>query len=301
MPKVSIIIPCYNQSQYLNDCLESVINQTYQNWECLIINDGSIDDTQRISLLWQMKDNRFRYFYKNNGGLSSARNYGIEKADGDFIQFLDCDDLIEPCKIENDLDFLVKNPSIDLVYSSAKFFFNNNYILSYYSREKDGLDWTLESVSPNFNYVNSISNWNIMVVSSPFIRKTLCEKVGFFDVSLQSLEDWDYWIRCILQGGQFYYRSAIQNTLTLIRCYAGSMSTNMDLMWENELKLRHKYKNTKIHNAERYNTVKNHLFLKLNKKSRSSRKIAFKILFKNIKFLSSLEVISLIREILLRK
>ena len=79
---VSIIIPCYNQGQFLDETLASVVNQTYTDWECLIVNDGSVDNTAEIALNWVAKDNRFQYFLKKNGGVSSARNYGIEKAKG---------------------------------------------------------------------------------------------------------------------------------------------------------------------------------------------------------------------------
>ena len=76
MHKVSIIVPCYNQAQYLDDCLQSVLDQTYQDWECIIVNDGSPDNTAIIASVWTARDPRFKYIYKENGGLSSARNAG---------------------------------------------------------------------------------------------------------------------------------------------------------------------------------------------------------------------------------
>lgn len=71
---ISVIVPCYNQAQYLDECLQSVLDQTYQNWECIIVNDGSPDNTEEIALRWTKKDSRFRYLKKENEGLSSARN-----------------------------------------------------------------------------------------------------------------------------------------------------------------------------------------------------------------------------------
>ena len=88
-PLISVIVPCYNQAQYLDECLQSVLNQTYQNWECIIVNDGSPDNTHEIAESYCRKDARFKYFYKENGGLSSARNAGISISNGEFIQFLD--------------------------------------------------------------------------------------------------------------------------------------------------------------------------------------------------------------------
>ena len=77
---VSIIIPCYNLSQYLPETLDSVLAQTYQSWECIIINDGSIDNTEKITKLYVDKDKRFKYIYQNNQGVSSARNNGIRNS-----------------------------------------------------------------------------------------------------------------------------------------------------------------------------------------------------------------------------
>ena len=91
-PLISVIVPCYNQAQYLDECLQSVLDQTYQNWECIIVNDGSPDHTEEIAKRWLEKDNRFRYIYKDNGGLSSARNAGIREAKGEYLFFLDSDD-----------------------------------------------------------------------------------------------------------------------------------------------------------------------------------------------------------------
>lgn len=91
-PLISIIVPCYNQSQYLDECLQSVLDQTYPDWECIIVNDGSPDNTEEVARKWVEKDVRFKYFYKENGGLSSARNFGILKSEGVFVFFIDADD-----------------------------------------------------------------------------------------------------------------------------------------------------------------------------------------------------------------
>ena len=97
---VSVIIPCYNQAQYLPDALGSVLAQTYPHWECIVVNDGSPDNTEEVAQQWCEKDNRFRYLHKQNGGLSSARNAGLDAAKGDYIQFLDADDAIHSEKLE---------------------------------------------------------------------------------------------------------------------------------------------------------------------------------------------------------
>ncbi len=103
-PLISVIVPCYNQADFLDEALRSVANQTFHGWECIIVNDGSADDTAKIALEWVKSDTRFKYFYKQNGGLSSARNYGLDQAKGTYIQFLDSDDFLDPKKMELSLE-----------------------------------------------------------------------------------------------------------------------------------------------------------------------------------------------------
>ncbi len=102
-PLISIIVPCYKQAHFLKESLQSVLEQTYGHWECIIVNDGSPDNTGKVATEWCRKDARFKYLYKENGGLSSARNVGIEASKGTFILPLDADDLLH----KNYLKYLV--------------------------------------------------------------------------------------------------------------------------------------------------------------------------------------------------
>ena len=99
IPRVTIIVPCYKQAKYLPVTLTSVYAQTLTDWECLVIDDGSPDETGRIATEWTGRDARFYYHRKENGGLSSARNFGLRLARGRYIQFLDSDDIILPEKL----------------------------------------------------------------------------------------------------------------------------------------------------------------------------------------------------------
>ena len=122
--KISLIIPCYNQSAFLVECLESVAQQTFTDWECILINDGSTDNTEEICKKWVEKDERFHYFKKENGGVSSARNFGIEKSTGIYILPLDGDDKIA----ENYLKLASEKleNGFDVVYCLAKYFGERN-------------------------------------------------------------------------------------------------------------------------------------------------------------------------------
>ena len=97
---ISIIVPIYNVEKYLRQCLDSIMNQTYQNFECLLINDGSPDNSANICREYVDKDSRFKYFEKENGGVSSARNLGIEYSKGEYITFIDSDDWVDSDYLE---------------------------------------------------------------------------------------------------------------------------------------------------------------------------------------------------------
>lgn len=193
---ISVIVPCYNQAQYLDECLQSVLDQTYQDWECIIVNDGSPDNTAEVAKRWLEKDARFKYFYKENGGLSSARNFGIDKASGEWILPLDCDDYIS-----NDYLDLAKNH-----------FDNQNLKVIYCEAEKFGEvneKWNL----PEFSLMN-LANQNLIFCCA-FFRKTGWIRVGGYDENLKKgLEDWELWINILKHGGVvlklenicFYYR-----------------------------------------------------------------------------------------------
>ncbi len=111
-PFVSIITTCYNQTHHIRNTLNSVLNQTYSNWECIVVDDGSTDNSKEVIESFQKMDSRFIYVYKTNGGVTSARNYGFKMAKGNFIQFLDGDDSLLPEKLEKQIECFNKNPEI---------------------------------------------------------------------------------------------------------------------------------------------------------------------------------------------
>ena len=206
MVKISVIVPCYKQAQYLDECLQSVYDQTYQDWECIIVNDGSPDDTEKVAKKWLEKDGRFKYYYKHNGGLSSARNFGIKNAQGEWILPLDADDYISH-------DYLTigqthfDNEEVKVIYCNAKKFGLNN--------EKLELkEFSLKQLA--------IEN---LIFCSAFFRKRDWENVNGYDENLRlGYEDWEFWINILKNGGGvlrlnefcFFYRvkeNSMLNTL----------------------------------------------------------------------------------------
>ncbi len=132
---ISVIIPVYNVEKYLDRCLISVINQSYKNLEIIIVNDGSTDGSYLICLEYAKKDNRIKLFNKSNGGLSSARNYGIENSSGEYLAFIDSDDYVD-CNMFYDMLFIINKHSAQIASCARlKVFGNGNIETQYNSLE----------------------------------------------------------------------------------------------------------------------------------------------------------------------
>ena len=122
---ISIIVPVYNAENTLNRCIDSILSQTFCNWELLLIDDGSFDRSGKICDEYAAKNQQINVFHKLNGGVSSARNYGLIKSQGEWVTFIDGDDYIEP----NYLSTLLSNVNADLIVSGVKFSNIDGYLL----------------------------------------------------------------------------------------------------------------------------------------------------------------------------
>lgn len=194
--KISVIVPCYNQGNYLSDAITSVLKQTYTQWECIIVNDGSTDNTEEIAQQWCRKDNRIKYIKQKNGGVSAARNAAIRASAGDYILPLDADDKISKDYVEQALNVLEKDPEVTLVYAEADYF-----------GTKTG-HWALTE----YDY-KSLLTRNLIYCSAIY-RKADWQTVGGYDEEAKDIEDWEFWLR-LLYGEKkvhrirtvgFYYR-----------------------------------------------------------------------------------------------
>lgn len=194
---VSIIVPCFNQAEYLGEALQSVMEQTYTHWECIIVNDGSTDKTESIAKKWLENDARLKYVYQENKGLSSARNFGIAQSQGKFILPLDADDKIASNYITMALEAFQEDTNLKVVYCKAEKF-----------GEEQGL-WEL----PPFSLLD-LARFNMIFCSGMF-RKLDWKMIGGYDVNMKfGWEDWEFWISLLKNGGKvkcleytgFYYR-----------------------------------------------------------------------------------------------
>ena len=207
-PLVSVIIPTFNGARYLEEAVESVLRQTYKNLECIVVDDGSVDNTREIVNKLGSRDSRIKYYYKANGGLSSARNFGITKSKGEWIHFLDSDDWLNDDKIRFQLKYFdeFRNDSIDDVV-----LFSDYAVV--YENEKGNVDNTItqtfESLSKQ-QLLQRVLGWyftadcplhsnNTLFTRSIFANNMFCEfKAPIF-------EDLELWVRLLVQNISFFH------------------------------------------------------------------------------------------------
>lgn len=199
---VSVIVPCYNQGAYLSGSLESVYVQLYEDWECIIIDDGSADNSSEVAKQWVEKDGRFKYLHVANAGVSNARNVGIKNSSGTYILPLDGDDKISADFIGQAVREIEKGPAIKLVYSMAELF-----------GDATG-KWDFGSY--DFKKMLHVN----LICCTALYRRTDFDATTGYNINMKSgLEDWDFWLSLLkpadkvikMKEGIFYYRRKKQS------------------------------------------------------------------------------------------
>lgn len=238
MPKVSVIIPTYNQEPYISEAIDSVLNQTYQDFEIIITNDGSSDQTlQRIQ---EKTDPRIRWFsFNQNQGVSVAANHCIRHATGELIAILDSDNIFLPDKLEKQVNFLKNHPEFDAVFTHAKIINKNGnnhegkealFEKVFSQKNKDRFQW----LNSFFYADNSLCNTSVL------IKKSCYNQIGLYDPRLRQVHDLDFWIRLCLKS-EIYI---LPEPLVLFRFHDSNISgvtpENMIRhVWEIPLVLEH--------------------------------------------------------------
>lgn len=204
---VSVIIPAYNQGYFLAEAIDSVLAQTYTEFEIIIVDDGSTDNTAQVAQSYA--DRRVRYVYQENGGLSSARNAGIRCAQGAYISYLDSDDRFLPQKLEILVDFLKHHPEIGFVAGQAvPIDEHGNHIGKIFD-------------TPIPSDPRQLLLGNPLHVGSILVRQQWQKQAGFFDETLRSYEDWDMWLRLARAGCQLHY---VSRPVSLYRFHTAQMT-----------------------------------------------------------------------------
>jgi len=199
---VSVIIPCHNHGNYIHEAIDSILHQTYQDFEIIIVNDGS-DDVETLNILKQIDIRNTRVYHKENGDVASARNYGIKKSRGEYILTLDADDKFDPSFLEKGLNILASQPQTGMVTCYVKRFGNNKVSTNQFS----GGNVTDFLVKNN-------------AVACLLFRYKCWEDVGGYDENISGYEDWEFAINVTKQGWSVY---SIPEYLFYYRKVEGSM------------------------------------------------------------------------------
>lgn len=214
VPKVSVIIPTYNSLEYLPEAIESVLDQTFVDFEIIVINDGSSDGTEKWVL--EQSDPRLQLISQGNLGKSAARNAGIAKASGDYLAFLDADDCWEPTKLEKQARCLDSNSQIGLVY-----------VWTALADSRCQPTGRIVSSHAEGNVWEELVRDNILACgSTPMARRSCFQTVGLFALDLPLAQDWDMWIRIAAR----YPFAVIKEPLARYRLHANNTSKQLKLM-----------------------------------------------------------------------
>ncbi|MEL6580488.1 MAG: glycosyltransferase [Cyanobacteria bacterium J06607_15] len=211
---ISVVIPAYNAAATILETVNSVLAQTYTNFELIIINDGSSDRT--LNLLQDITDSRLKIYSYENAGLSTARNRGVERSQGEFISFLDADDCWTPNKLERQIAALQNNPQAALAYSRV-----------YFKYETEAASYADTSVIYTGNVYAELLLKNFLHNgSNALISRNILAQVGLFDPQLKAVEDWDLYLRIAAQ----YDFILVPEVQIIYRQSATSMTGNVRLM-----------------------------------------------------------------------
>ncbi len=191
--KISVVIPTYEREQLVPRAIESVLAQSFMPYEIIVVDDGSTDNTKKV--LSEKFGKKIRYFYKKNGGVSSARNYGMRKAKGDLVAFLDSDDIWMKDKLEIQTEYLRRYPKLDFVFSDCNNVRDGKIVtksLLAYSEHGDKIAGSEGIIK---NMLNYIIEENMISTSTVLFRRACIKKAGYMDEDLPVAEDREYWIR----------------------------------------------------------------------------------------------------------
>ena len=210
---ITVIVPCYNYSHFLSLALDSVLAQDLCDLEIILVDDGSTDDTANLASKY--KDN-LKYIYQDNAGLSAARNTGIAHSRGEFILFLDADDILGPRCLKSQLEYFERNPDRKVVVCRNKIFEETDSK----GRPKSVGSWKLYRSNLDIH----LCHFNVAPPHAFLFRREAIMQTGWFDPQLKACEDYDFWLRAAVRGFVPHYNS---EGLVYYRRHPGSMSADL--------------------------------------------------------------------------
>lgn len=250
-PVVSVIVPSYNYGHFIGATIESLQAQTFAKWECVVIDDGSTDDTADVVAQFAHADPRIKLFRQQNRGQAAARNYGLGQISGKYVQFLDADDLIEPRKLEQQVEYLEAHPNVDIVYGETRFFPTDRPEELLYAMQGENKPWQPGLSGTGDDMLLPLVRRNNVVICAALARREMIEHVGSFDEELPPLEDWEFWIRSALKGAHFRFED-MDGTRSLVRSHTSSSSKNSLRVRLAEVLMRRKLTRLLAHDRQLY-------------------------------------------------
>lgn len=212
-PTVSVIIPVYNCPEFIKNTLESVFNQTYSDYEIIVINDGSTDNTHEV--LQQYID-KIKYFHQENQGVGVARNYGLKIAEGELIAFLDQDDIFLPDKLAKQVNIFNSEPNIHILHSAWE-------LIDAQGKKLDNIQLPWQKINIDQLDLEGWLQWKPVLLSAMMFRKSCLEKAGNFDPRFAQACDVDLMLRMLLAGYQVKWQPTVT---TLYRQHNHNTSSN---------------------------------------------------------------------------
>ena len=213
-PRVTVVVPAWNTSSVLAEALDSIRAQTFRDFEVLVVDDGSTDDTAKVAERHGAEDGRFCLICQVHAGVSIARNTAVAEARGEWIAFLDADDVWLPAKLERQLALLEQDPAADLLFT--------NFFLWDGSRDL-GLAYAPSAVLPEGNPLQALILSCFLLPSTVMVRRERLLEIGAFDPALHMAEDWDLWLRLAERG---IHARGLAEPLARYRRWPGSMTIN---------------------------------------------------------------------------
>lgn len=232
-PKISVIVPCYNQGKFLSQALDSVLGQTLKEWECIVVDDGSTDNSADVAKCFEAKDSRFRYVFQQNAGPSAARNHGVRLASASLIFFLDGDNFITDELLKIGVEYMNAHTDCTLFYTKAEYFgARSGEFRLHYSSYRDLL----------------VSN---SIDCACIVRREDFNRIGGFDECLKGYEDWEFFIRILYHNDKVYQAP---RKLFMYRVSDNPCSVNLQAKSRNEEKTMYIYRKHADKYAEFFGT-----------------------------------------------
>ncbi|TBV12267.1 glycosyltransferase family 2 protein [Stutzerimonas kirkiae] len=263
MSKVSIIIPCHNYEKHIKDTISSIQQQSFEDWEIIIIDDGSTDNTRYTVEALSNSDARVKYIHQENSGVSIARNRGIHAATGKYIQFIDADDLLGTNKLKFCVEFMENNPDTDACFGDGFYFADDDpergLFYDFQLKEQDKR-WIKPLSGNTYETLKILIQRNNFIISSPLIRASSLSDTRF-PSGVTYFEDWIFWFSYSAKGFRFTHLDSTPETATHIRVHKVSASQKTKDMFLAQDHVRQNFhailnENNTVHDNDRAKLIK---------------------------------------------